>query len=90
MLLNIFQNTYEYGKTFIKWVLLAFVIGVIGGAVGSLFHIAIDYVTEVRLHNSYLVYLLPLGGIVIAGVYSLFKKCGMLNTDRIIRSVQGG
>ena len=88
-----FKNTWnivlEYGKNFFKWIFLAVVIGCLGGVVGSLFHIAIEHVTELRIHHNWIVYLLPVGAVVIALSYGFFKKQGALNTDRIIRAVQG-
>ena len=88
-----FKNTAEiiakYLKSFLKWILLSIVIGCLGGVVGSLFHIAIEQVTELRIHHTWLVYLLPFGAVVIALVYGFFKKYGALNTDRIIKAVQG-
>ncbi len=88
MLKQLSKNTYEYVSVFVKWVVIALITGIIGGITGSLFHIAIDSVTELRIKNEWLIYLLPLGGIIIAFVYAQSKKYGKLDTDRIIRSVQ--
>lgn len=89
MIKNTASVILEYGKNFFKWIFLAVVIGCLGGVVGSLFHIAIDHVTELRIHHNWIVYLLPVGAVVIALSYGFFKKQGALNTDRIIRAVQG-
>ncbi len=78
----------QYIKALLKWTLLASVVGIIGGAVGSAFHISIDFVTELRSQHAWLVYLLPLGGLAIAGMYTLFKKYGRLDTNRILEAVQ--
>lgn len=77
-----------YVKALLKWTVLAAVVGLAGGLVGSVFHISIDYVTELRDHNSWLVYLLPLGGIIIAGMYCLCRRYGRLDTNRILEAVQ--
>ena len=42
----------KYAYTFIKWIIVAILVGAVGGVVGSLFHICVDYVTETREHNS--------------------------------------
>lgn len=75
-------------KIFIKWILIAFVVGAVGGAVGSIFHMCIDLVTEVRTQNSFLIYFLPLAGVFIAGLYKFTKSCGGVDTNCVIEAVQ--
>ncbi len=76
-----------YITAFVKWVLLAGVVGAIGGAVGSVFHICIDYATELRTEHGWLLYLLPVGGLVIAGLYALCRKYGKIDTNRVLEAV---
>ena len=35
-----------YVKTLVKWLLAAALIGTVGGAVGSLFHLGVEYATS--------------------------------------------
>ena len=70
------KNALKYLKTLFKWLVAACVIGIIGGALGSIFHMAIDYVTDIRENNTWIIYFLPLGGLVIAGIYHIFKSKG--------------
>lgn len=74
-------------KTFLKWAALALLVGSVGGVTGSLFHICIDLVTEVREENGWVIYFLPLGGVVIAALYGLSKK--KLDTNRVINAISG-
>ena len=69
-------NLLDYLVAFSKWALIAVAVGLIGGVVGSIFHLAIDGVTEFRGENGWLIYLLPVGGLVIAGLYHLCRKVG--------------
>ncbi len=69
--------------------MLALIVGAAGGIVGSLFHKSIDYVTELRTINTWVVFLLPLGGLLIAVMYSAFKSKGKIDTNRVIDSVSG-
>lgn len=78
----------KYVAAFIKWIVIAIVIGVIGGTLGSLFHICIDRVTELRTEKSFLIYLLPVGGLLIAAMYHLFSSKGRIDTNRVIKSVR--
>ena len=83
------KNIFKYIQTFLKWILLALIIGAAGGIVGSLFHESIDYVTNLRSKTPWIIYFLPLGGLAIAGMYRIFKSQGKLDTNRVIDSVNG-
>ena len=78
----------DYIKTFCKWLLIAVFVGFLGGLVGTAFHLSVDYVTELRLHHGWLIFLLPLGGLVITAFYHLFKRKGHLDTNRVLAAVQ--
>ena len=78
----------KYAYTFIKWIIVAILVGAVGGVVGSLFHICVDYVTETREHNSWIIYLLPIGGLMIVGISKLLKSEGVMNTNKVIDAVR--
>lgn len=78
----------EYVKVLLKWIAVALLLGVIGGALGSFFHMSVDYVTELRTHNSWVIFLLPLGGVVIAAIYRLFRSKGHIDTNRVLEAVR--
>ncbi len=84
---NTVNSALEYIKFLVKWLIAAAVVGAVGGIIGSLFHISIDYATELRAEHSWLIFLLPLGGVLITAMYRLFKKSGKIDTDRVIESV---
>lgn len=62
--------------SFLKWVLIAVLSGICIGAIGTVFHFGLEYATDIRQKNDFLILLLPLGGIAIAYTY---KVCGMSN-----------
>ena len=80
----------EYILTFIKWLLIASVVGIVGGGVGSAFHLSVDYVSELRHEHGWLLFLLPVGGVVICAMYHLFRGKGSIDTNRVLDSVRGG
>ena len=86
------MNTYklflDYTKSFLKWIVLSVIVGCAGGIIGSLFHISVDYVTELRQENTYLILLLPLGGITIAFMYNFFRSKGKIDTNCVIAAAQ--
>ena len=75
-------------KIIIKWLLISVVIGIIGGFVGTAFHLSVDLVTELREENGWLVYLLPLGGLLIAFLYKKAKSETGMDTNRVIKAVK--
>ncbi|MBO5453108.1 MAG: chloride channel protein [Clostridia bacterium] len=83
-----FKNTKKYTFVFIKWIIIALVVGAVGGAVGSLFHLCVDFVTEVRVKNDFIIYFLPIAGLVVAGMYKLTKSCDGVDTNCVIEAVQ--
>ena len=84
---NILLRIKKYVFTFVKWIIVAGVSGLSGGLVGSVFHTSIEYATAFRETHPYIVWFLPIGGIVIAAVYKLFKL-GHTGTNKIIDSVR--
>ncbi len=85
---EIYKKSFQYIKTFLKWIFIATVVGIIGGIVGSVFHKCLDYVTDLRMNNSYITYFMPLGVLVIVAMYNTFCNKGTLDTNLIITSVR--
>ncbi len=79
----------RYFRTFYRWVLLSVVTGLVCGVVGSAFHLTVDKVTEIRLSNPWLIFLLPVGGILIAFIYRVSHMEGE-GTNGIIDSIHDG
>ena len=79
----------QYAVTLLKWMVLGGVIGLVGGIIGSLFHIGVDTATQVRLAHPWVLYLMPVGGLAIVGLYRLTKTEGK-GTNDIITSVHFG
>lgn len=68
--------------------LSALIIGALCGVIGALFAKSIEFVTELRAENNWLVYLLPLGGLVSVGLYRLTKNEG-IGTVRVLETARG-
>lgn len=84
-----FAHMGLYVKTLFKWVLLGGIIGVAGGVIGSLFHIGVNYATAIRGAHPWILYLMPVGGLAIVGLYKLCHLEGK-GTNAIIESVHFG
>ncbi len=66
---------------------LGLAIGVLGGAVGAAFAHLLAFVTSVRETASWLVLLLPLGGIVTVLLYRISRMSDFGGTNEIIRGI---
>lgn len=72
---------------FAKWIILAVVVGLLVGAFGSLFGVCMEFATETRLKYAWLIFLLPVVGLVIVALYrscSITKDGG---TDIVIDTI---
>lgn len=79
---------YQY-TVFIKWLIIAAISGIVIGAVGAVFHELLGAVSSFRQANSFLILLLPIGGVFIVWLY---KLCGMDKdggTNSIIKGARG-
>ena len=79
-----------YVKTFLKWTLLGLLMGAIGGLLGAVFHHALHFVTHVRSENTWLIFLLPVGGILTVALYRMLKMQGNRGTNEIIDATLDG
>lgn len=79
----------DYAKTFFRWIFLALITGILGGVIGSPFHIAVEKATELRGEHPWLLYLLPAAGVIIALLYRLLRTPENFGTNQIIEAAQG-
>ena len=75
-------------KTLIKWLAIATFIGVVVGAVASVFGHALAFVNNTRAANPKIVFGLPFAGLVIVFLYRFFKNTNDHGTNTVIRSIR--
>ena len=73
----------------LQWLLLAVPTGLVCGVVGTAFHLSVEYVTELRAAQGWLLLCLPLAGLAIVALYKV-TKCEGVGTNNVIRAVQSG
>ena len=74
----------------IQWLVLSIFVGNVVGFIGVFFHIALEYVQQLRFAHPWLLYCLPLAGFIIVALY---RYTGMENdtgTETVIASVRNG
>ena len=85
-----FSKVKLYSITFLKWGLFGLLMGVLGGLLGAGFHYALHFVTHLRSEHTWLIFLLPVGGLLSVGIYTLFRQRGNRGTNQIIDAVLNG
>lgn len=80
---------YATVRTLCKWLFVAGVIGLVGGATGAAFNLSVAGATAVRETHRWLIWLLPAGGAAIAWLYRR-TRMESKNTDSIIDAVHFG
>ena len=84
------HNPQYYVKAFLKWALLGLLVGTLGGLLGAGFHHALHFVTHLRTEHTWLVFLLPLGGLLSVGIYRVFGLRNNRGTNEIIDAILEG
>lgn len=75
-----------FSRTFLKWLWISVLIGLVGGLIGCIFYKSIAAVTTLREANTWLIWLLPIGGIAIVALYQITHTKGE-STNDIIDSI---
>ena len=89
-LLDKLHHPEKYFKIFFKWGLLGLLMGILGGWLGAFFHHTLHYVTHLRAEHTWLIFLLPLGGLLTVGIYKLVLKGRNRGTNEIIDAILHG
>ena len=69
--------------------MLGSAVGSIVGVMGVLFHFSVEWATEMRQQHSWLLFLLPLGGVAIALLYRQTSMEKDMGTNTILEAVRG-
>lgn len=75
-------------KAFFRWCFFGATAGVVVGLVGALTVIGINYVTSLRQNNNWLVYLMPVAGLICVFLYKLAGHENDPGTNAVIEAVR--
>ncbi len=87
-ILRYLRSSLGYLYVCFKWVILAALVGCVVGPFGAMFGLALNKATVLRTADPRLIYLLPLGGLVIVFLYQHFDPDGGGSTNQIFVAVR--
>ena len=70
-----------------RWVALAVVVGILSGVLSAAFLESLDWATNTRTSNDWLVFTLPLAGLIVGATYHYFGKGLERGTNLIIDQI---
>lgn len=82
------KSIYKHITVLFKWTILGIATGTICGGIGVFFLKTVSAVTNLREENSWLLFLLPIGGLISVGMYKLCRTAG-LGTNQLFEAVRG-
>lgn len=68
------ENAKKIMFATLKWIFICVLTGIFSGSASAFFLVALDWVTQYREHNNWLIWLLPIGGLIIGLVYYYWGK----------------
>ncbi|NDP26965.1 MAG: voltage-gated chloride channel family protein [Flavobacterium sp.] len=63
------QNTFFFT---LKWILICVLIGIFSGSASAFFLVSLEWATQFREHHSWIIWLLPMGGLCIGLLYHFY------------------
>ena len=89
---NITENEshtyYELIKGFVKWFVIAVIVGVVVGIGGTAFQIALRFANDFRTENNAIIFAMPLAGLIIVFLYSIAGLSKDPGTNNIIKGAR--
>lgn len=82
-----FEQSAQSAGTSIKWVIFALITGLVVGCISTGFHFSIMIATMVREATPWVIFLLPIGGLIIVRCYRIVKDNKELSTNSVLSAI---
>lgn len=77
-----------HSRFLLKWLIVAFLVGSLSGSASAIFLLLLDWAKETRDANKWLLFLLPLGGFIVALAYKYLGEDVAKGNNLLIEEVQ--
>lgn len=81
------NNSILLSISFFKWVFIGALVGVLTGSASALFLYCLESATNLRVENTWLLFLLPFGGALVSFLYSKYGKNSSKGNNLIIEKI---
>lgn len=81
------KKIYFKMKKLIRWTAVAIATGLIVGSFSTLFAFMMNVVTDFRINNDYIIYFLPLAGLITIFLYNAFKFKDDRGTNLVLSTI---
>lgn len=75
------------GISFLKWFLISAIVGSVTGSIMALFLKSLEFATDFRTDNPWILFLLPIGGALVSFLYSKYGKNSSKGNNLIIDKI---
>ncbi|WP_027399379.1 chloride channel protein [Anaerovorax odorimutans] len=86
-ILSILDRIWKNLWGFSKWVFVAILVGIIVGSIGCIFYFSLNFVEDFRKSNPWMLYLLPIDGLLIVFLYHLSHVVEPRGTNLILTAI---
>jgi H+/Cl- antiporter ClcA len=69
-----FEKTKKIMLIILKWILICGLIGIFSGSASAFFLVSLEFVTQFRNENNWIIWFLPFGGLLIGYLYSFYDS----------------
>ncbi len=83
-LMNLKKNAF----LLLKWISICVLIGIFSGSASAFFLVALEYVTQIRSHNLWIIWLLPIGGFAIGLTYYYLGKNAVKGNNLLLEEYE--
>ncbi len=80
-------HSLSHLRLFARWLVLSLIVGLGIGGIGSLFALCMTEAVSLRAQHPWIMYFLPIGGILIVLLYKLFRYQNDRGTNMVIASI---
>lgn len=81
-------HQFSIVKFISKWLLVATIVGLLVGSASALFLVTLNWVTVYREANAWLLFLLPLGGLLVGFIYHYWGQTVVKGNNQLIEEIQ--
>nr|WP_314866850.1 voltage-gated chloride channel family protein [uncultured Flavobacterium sp.] len=82
------MNLQKTLRLSLQWLVICALIGLFSGSASAFFLVALEWVTQIREHNAWIIWLLPLGGLIIGLLYHYYGASVVKGNNLLIEEYE--